>query len=167
MPIKENQVSENITIQAVPQDDQPSKEFSLVGHTLIAKESVENPLGGYFPNQTKLLFSRNGDGADVIKYGCNLCLTILPTSQGVGIHIGRIHNENKVKFSKQYKALDPLEQIIRAVELLKATKTEQVNTKDYEKLIVERDHWKREAQKAKRKLEQIRSAIAPQVWTHE
>jgi hypothetical protein len=164
MPIKQNQVSENITIQAVPTTDQPATEFSLAGHALIAKEGVPNPLGtGDFPNQTKLLFSRNGDGADVIKYGCNLCLTILPTSQGVGIHIGRIHNENKVKFSKQYKALDPLEQIIRAVELLKATKTEQVNTKDYEKLIVERDHWKREAQKAKRKLEQIRSAIAPQV----
>jgi hypothetical protein len=163
MPIKENQVSENITIQAVPQDDQPSKEFSLVGHTLIAKESVENPLGGYFPNQTKLLFSRNGDGADVIKYGCNLCLTILPTSQGVGIHIGRIHNDNRAKVIKQYANLDPLEQISRAIEILKDQRTDQVSNKDYEKVVAERDHWKREALRAKRKLEQIRSAIAPQV----
>jgi hypothetical protein len=162
MPIKENQVSENITIQAVPQDDQPSKEFSLVGHTLIAKESVENPLGGYFPNQTKLLFSRE-DGAEVIKYGCNLCLTILPTSQGVGIHIGRIHNDNRAKVIKQYANLDPLEQISRAIEILKDQRTDQVSNKDYEKVVAERDHWKREALRAKRKLEQIRSAIAPQV----
>lgn len=163
MPIKQNQVSENITIQAVPTTDQPATEFSLAGHTLIAKEGVPNPLGtGDFPNQTKLLFSRE-DGAEVIKYGCNLCLTILPTSQGVGIHIGRIHNDNRAKVIKQYANLDPLEQISRAIEILKDQRTDQVSNKDYEKVVAERDHWKREALRAKRKLEQIRSAIAPQV----
>lgn len=157
--LKTNQVSENITIQPVPQDEAPSKEFSLLGHTLIAKESVVNPLGGFFPNQSQLLFSRDEDNAEVTKFGCNFCLTILPTSQGVGIHIGRVHNDSP---KQPTRGLDPIEAIERAVEVLKQ-RSSSISQKEYDKLLAERDHWKREATKAKRRLEQIRSAIAPNV----
>lgn len=154
-----NQVSENITIQPVPQDETPNKEFSLSGLSLIAKEEVPNPLGGFFPNQSKLLFSRDTDGTEIIKFGCNLCLMVLPTSQGVGIHIGRVHNTTA---KQPTRGLDPIEAIERAVEVLKQ-RGSSISQKEYDKLVVERDHWKREATKAKRRLEQIRSAIAPNV----
>jgi hypothetical protein len=157
--LKSNHVSENITIQPVPQNETPDKEFSLAGHTIIAKEEVPNPLGGFFPNQAKLLFSRDSDGIEVIKFGCNFCLTILPTSQGVGIHIGRVHNDSP---KQPTRGLDPIEAIERAVAILKEKKS-VVSEKEYEKLVAERDHWKREALKAKRRLEQIRSAISPNV----
>jgi len=159
--LKSNHVSDNITIQPVPQNEPqnkvPDKEYSLAGHTIIAKEPVPNPLGGIFPNQAKLLFSRDSDGMEVIKFGCALCLATLPTAQGVGIHIGKVHNDSIKQVIR-----DPIEAIERAVAILKEKKA-SISDKEYEKVVVERDHWKREALKAKRRLEQIRSAISPNV----
>lgn len=158
--LKTNQVSENITIQSVPQDETPSKDFSLAGHTLIAQQQEDKAIGDFFP--TKLLFSRDSDGAEVTKFGCHLCLAIMPTAQGVGIHVGRVHRETS-NIPVQVRAIDPIYTLERVVEALKERENKLVSDKQYEKVVKERDYWKREAQIAKRKLEQIRTAIAPKV----
>ena len=125
-------------------------DFNKKGYTLVAKERVMNPSGSYFKSLSRVLLEHETDKTSLELYGCDYCLSLSSTLTGIRIHIGHVHNRQKMgskAVAKELKKQAP-EQVVtnNPVEAIQG-------------LIAELEYWKDLAQSHEKRLAQIRTAL--------
>lgn len=113
--------------------------FTKPGYILVATNEVPNPMvpGKTFTNQTELVWLNEAN--EVAKnIGCSICFAQFDTTQGAGIHVGRIHNNTQPK---------------------KSDNSITVLAKEITRLEREVERWKKEARVANSKLRALGKAF--------
>lgn len=126
-------------------------DFNKKGYTLVAKERVANASGGNYKNVTHVLFEHEKDKSSLELYGCDFCLSLSGTLTGLRIHMGRIHNRQRLVGSKAV-----------ARELGKQTDKQVVTdnpVKAIQGLVSELEYWKALALSHQERLAKVRVAL--------
>jgi len=126
-------------------------DFNKKVYTLVAKERVANASGSHFKNLTKVLLEHDTDKSSLELYGCDFCLSLSGTLTGVRIHMGRIHNRQRLVGSKAV-----------ARELSKQNDKQVVTdnpVKAIQGLVSELEYWKALALSHQERLAKVRVAL--------
>lgn len=110
--------------------------FTRNNATLVSEEMVPSiNTGHFFQNQAKLTWLDNG--ISVVSYGCKICFAQFNSQQATGIHIGKMHNTKPA--NPNAYATNPIKAI--------------------EKIIEDRDYWRKRAKTMERKLRALGSVL--------
>ena len=154
----QSQTQSNIVIKTIPTD------FTQEGYSLIAKEPMPSPSGGFFSSMSKILFANNQDGTSLEAVGCNNCLLVFPNLQATAHHIGRVHNgkTGKRRKKRSYKAVakpSTPQASVPEVSISPIISAGIDPVKAITDLVAQRQYWEAQAKAYEAQLNAIRTAF--------
>ena len=151
----------NIIITRV--NNQAQSDFYKAGYTLLAKDPMPSPNGGFFTRMSKLLFVNDLDGTSLEAVGCNDCLSLFKNLQGTAHHIGRTHNGKTGKHKpvkKRVSKQKPIETVTTAVTTRPIMSAGIDPVKAITELVTQRNYWEAQAKAYEAQLNAIRQAFS-------